>query len=190
MQFVQQNEATAAQRRIYFKARNEVNPWVGVTGLSFAAADIQVSKNGAAEGNSAGADTEIGGGDYFYEATLAEFDTLGMVSFRIAKAGVVVESERVQVVPWDPYALGLGGSFALTTAEHNNIADALLKRDWNAVTGEAARSCLNAFRFLRNKWTIIGSVLSVKEEDDATEAWNATLTVDATANPVTQSDPT
>lgn len=69
------------------------------------------------------------------------------------------------------------------------VADAILKRDMSSVTGEAARSMLNALRFLRNKWVITGTTLSVKKEDDATEAWSASLTTNASAEPVTGSDP-
>ena len=84
------------------------------------------------------------------------------------------------------------GQVSLPATEHTNIADELLKRDWNSVTGEAARSCLNAFRFLRNAWTVSGSplTLSVKEEDDATEAWSSVVGTDASADPITSSDPT
>lgn len=73
------------------------------------------------------------------------------------------------------------------TATEN--ADALLKRDMSAVTGEAARSPLNALRFLRNLWTIVGTTLTVKKEDDSTTAWTATVTTNASADPVTGSDP-
>lgn len=75
----------------------------------------------------------------------------------------------------------------IPTAVEN--ADALLKRDMSAVTGEAARSPLNAVRFLRNKWSISGGTLTVTKEDDATTAWTATLSTDAAADPVTGSDP-
>ena len=76
---------------------------------------------------------------------------------------------------------------ALPTANEN--ADALLKRDWTAVTGEAARSVLNALRFLRNKWSVSGSTLTVTEEDDTTTAWTGTVTTDAAADPITGNDP-
>lgn len=69
------------------------------------------------------------------------------------------------------------------------IADALLKRDFSAVSGESARSALNALRFLRNKWSIAGTTLTVTEEDDSTTAWTAAMSVDASADPVTGSDP-
>ena len=78
---------------------------------------------------------------------------------------------------------------ALPATERNNLADAYLKRDMSAVTGEAARSPLNAFRFIRNLWSISGATLSVKKEDDTTEAWNATLTNTPGANPITGVDP-
>lgn len=77
---------------------------------------------------------------------------------------------------------------AIPTANEN--ADALLKRDWTAVTGEAARSVLNAMRFLRNKWAVAGSTLTVTKEDDTTAAWTGAVTTDAAADPITGNDPT
>jgi hypothetical protein len=72
----------------------------------------------------------------------------------------------------------------------NSFADALLKRDWVAVAGEAQRSLLNAVRFLRNRRRIVAGVLNVTEEDDTTVAWTANLTTDANAEPITDIDPT
>lgn len=82
---------------------------------------------------------------------------------------------------------------ALSAAERNAIADALLTRDWTAVSGEAARSVLNALRFLRNKWAITGAsnprTLTVYEEDDSTTAWDSSINT-AAGDPVSDSDPT
>lgn len=75
------------------------------------------------------------------------------------------------------------------TTTLNAMADAVLKRDWTAVTGEASRSLLNALRFVRNRWSVSGTTLTVTKEDDATTAWTATLSTDAAADPVTGSDP-
>lgn len=69
------------------------------------------------------------------------------------------------------------------------VADAILKRDWNSVSGEAARSALNALRFLRNKWSISGTTLTVTQEDDSTAAWTGTVSTDASADPVIGNDP-
>ncbi len=71
----------------------------------------------------------------------------------------------------------------------NAIADAYLKRDMSAVTGEAARSPLNALRFLRNKWSIASDTLTVTKENDSTTAWTAALSTASTGNVITGSDP-
>jgi hypothetical protein len=68
------------------------------------------------------------------------------------------------------------------------LAENLLKYDFDGITGEAARSMLNALRALRNKVTLTGTALSVKKEDDSTEAWAATATL-AARNPVTEVTP-
>lgn len=78
---------------------------------------------------------------------------------------------------------------AISSTVANQIADAILNRDFSAVSDTNARSMLNALRFLRNKYSISGSTLTVTKEDDATSAWTSTLTTDAAADPVTGSDP-
>lgn len=81
------------------------------------------------------------------------------------------------------------GKVSLPSTEHDNIADALLKRDWTSVTGEAARSALNALRFLRNKWTVSAGTLTVTEEDDTATAWTAAVSTTA-GDPASGVDPT
>jgi fibronectin-binding autotransporter adhesin len=76
---------------------------------------------------------------------------------------------------------------ALPTATEN--ADTLLNRDMGAVSDTNARSPLNALRLLRNKWDIAAGVLTVKEEDDTTSAWTATLSTDAAGVPIIGQDP-
>ncbi len=88
---------------------------------------------------------------------------------------------KTDLIPAAPAAVG-----DIPTAIQN--ADALLKRDFSAVTGEASRSLLNAARFLRNKWAISGATLSVKKEDDSTEAWAGAVTQTA-GDPVSAIDP-
>lgn len=75
---------------------------------------------------------------------------------------------------------------ALPTATEN--ADALLKRDWNSVTGEASRSVLNALRFIRNKFStsVTPGSVTIYKEDDTTVAYTKTVTTDATANPIVE----
>jgi len=68
----------------------------------------------------------------------------------------------------------------IPTATQN--ADALLKRDMSAVSGEASRSLLNAIRVLRNRVTASTGALTVYKEDGTTSAWTATLTTSPTAD--------
>jgi len=79
---------------------------------------------------------------------------------------------------------------SLDPSAGTELADALLKRDMSSVSGEAARSPLNALRFLRNKWSIAAGTLTVTEEDDTTTAWTAALTTSAGADPIIATDPT
>jgi len=76
---------------------------------------------------------------------------------------------------------------AVPTATEN--ADGLLRRDWTAVAAPAARSVLNALRFLRNRWRILAGVLTVYEEDDASVAWTGAVNT-AASDPVDEIDPT
>jgi hypothetical protein len=77
----------------------------------------------------------------------------------------------------------------VAAADQTAIADALLNRDMSAVSDTTARSPLNALRLLRNKYSVSGTTLTVTKEDDTTSAWTSVLTTDASANPVTGSDP-
>lgn len=78
------------------------------------------------------------------------------------------------------------GGVVISAATANQIADALLKRDWTAVSGEAAASALNAMRFLRNVWGVSAGVLSVMKEDGTTPAWTRAVVSDPLADdPVT-----
>lgn len=68
------------------------------------------------------------------------------------------------------------------------FADGILKRDFVSVSGEADRSLINSARFLRNKWAISGTGLTVYKEDDSTTAWQGFLTA-GTGDPIQSMDP-
>jgi hypothetical protein len=79
---------------------------------------------------------------------------------------------------------------ALPTAVEN--ADTLLNRDMSTGTDSGSptvRTVRQALRFLRNKWAISGTTLTVNKEDDSTASWTATVSTDAAADPVTGNDP-
>jgi len=72
-------------------------------------------------------------------------------------------------------------------------ADAYLDRDMSIGTDSGSstvRTPRQALRFLRNKWSITGTTLTVTKEDDSTSAWTATVSTDAAAEPVTGNNPT
>lgn len=76
----------------------------------------------------------------------------------------------------------------IPTAVEN--ADTLLNRDMSAVSDTNARTPLNALRFLRNRWSLSGTTLTVTEEDDTTTAWTAVVTASPGADPISGSNPT
>ena len=80
----------------------------------------------------------------------------------------------------------------LATDAVNEIADGILNRDLSTGTDSGSptvRTMRQALRFLRNKWSISGTTLTVTKEDDATASWTAELTGTAGADPITASDP-
>lgn len=135
----------------------------GKTGLTLT---ITTSKAGAAFASITPTVTELGNGWYSLALTTSHTDTLGDLAFHITASG----------------------ADALDFADQVTDPDALLKRDFSAVTGEAARSMLNALRFLRNKWFIASGTLTVTKEDDSTSAWTGAVTTTA-GNPTTGVDP-
>jgi len=74
-------------------------------------------------------------------------------------------------------------ALSIPTAAQN--AQALLAFDFSTVTGEAARSLLNAARTLRNKVVIAAGVITVYKEDGVTVAFTETVTTDSSALPIT-----
>jgi hypothetical protein len=121
------------------------------------------------------------------DTAVIESDTTAIESDAAAvESELIVVHSETTVIASDTAVIE---SDAAAIETGNVIADAILKRDWTAVSGEAARSVLNALRALRNKVSLSGSTLTVTEEDDSTEAWTATITTDSGADPITAVDP-
>lgn len=79
---------------------------------------------------------------------------------------------------------------AVPTAVQN--ADALLDRDMStgADSGSTTvRTARQALRFLRNKWSISGTTLTVCKENDSDASWTSTVTATNGADPITANDP-
>ena len=116
MQLMQQNEGTAARRRILIYLVDDTDGKSAETGITISAGDVKISKNGAAEANHAGTLTELATGTYYYEFTNEELETLGFLQFKLTKSGVRTFVKELQVVPWDPYDSVRMGMTALPNA--------------------------------------------------------------------------
>ncbi|HNA51873.1 MAG TPA: hypothetical protein PK594_13555, partial [Mycobacterium sp.] len=88
-------------------------------------------------------------------------------------------------LPASPAATG--DAMTLTSGERNSVADALLNRGLDGA-GASSRKVREALAFMRNKWAISGSTLTVYDVDDSTALFTATIT-SASGNPVTSVDP-
>jgi hypothetical protein len=131
--------------------------------------------------------------------------TLSAFGFSVTTATVSDKTGYTLTSPYDPAktaaqagdAMTLTGAYnaAKTAAQPGDVptatqnADAVLARDFSAVTGAAARSLINAARALRNRVTIAGGTITVYGEDDSTVIWTGTVTSDAAAQPIIGVDP-
>jgi hypothetical protein len=116
------------------------------------------------------------------------FYTAGSDFFCTILAGTV---NSVSVAGYVPFSFSVENR-PFSNTERNATADALLNRDMSLGTDSGSttvRTPRQALRFLRNKWTILSSTLSVKKEDDSTESWSATVGTTTTADPITSLDP-
>lgn len=116
MQLLKLSEATAARRRIPVALVDSTDGVTPETGVTLSAGDLKISKNGGAEGNHGGSLVELAGGDYYYECTQGELDTVGYLTGRIVKSGVRTFRLAVQVVAFDPYDGVRAGLTALPNA--------------------------------------------------------------------------
>jgi hypothetical protein len=159
-----------------------------MTGLTILNSDIKLIVNGGASANkNSGGGTHRANGVYGVTFDATDTATVGELEVSVVVAGALPVFDKWTVVEEAVYdALYAAAAPGIPTATEN--ADALLKRDMSAVSGEAARSPLNALRWLRNKWVISAGTLTVYKENDTDAAWVATTTQTA-GNPTTGIDP-
>jgi len=133
----------AALRNAYFYCTQAGSPNTPDTGLTFAAADIQIVKNGTAAANSAGTVTEVSAsavpGLYFYQFTAAEISTPGPVTMYVVKTGVVSSPLTLQVLmPPDTMDAGTaqgGGAQTITLHAAASATDNLYQAARVAILG-------------------------------------------------------
>lgn len=95
---IQQNESTAARRRVYFLLLASADGTTPVTGATVTTA---AWKNGATA-TPGGAVTELSGGLYYYEASTGDVDTLGSLLLTFAAATAQTFRCEVTVVEFSP----------------------------------------------------------------------------------------
>lgn len=160
------------------------------TALGLVQADVRLSKNGGAyaQKNDATAPAHQENGHYSVVLNATDTNTLGFLRVAVYKAGALPVWADFDVIPAQVWNSLVDGSdqldVSLPSADQILLIDALLKRDLTAVTGEAARSPLNALRKLMNKWSITGATLTIFKEDDTTSAYTQAITTSAGADPI------
>lgn len=118
--------------------------------------------------------------------TAGDFTATMKTSAQTAADAAITANALVLEIEADTDTLTGFVTAAPPTANAN--ADALLAR--NIAGGSSSgRIVTDALRFLRNKWSVSGTTLTVTQEDDTTSAWTATISTDAAALPITGSDP-
>jgi len=123
-----------------------------------------------------------------YDSLILGSDLLQVDVSSVAANAITASALATDAITEIQSGLATGAAVdALPTATEN--ADALLNRDMAAVDDSNDRTPLNALRFLRNRWSVAGDVLTVRKENDSTAAWTASVSTDAGALPITGTDP-
>lgn len=153
---------------------------------TYAAGDIKISKDGGAAANPTNSPSALtmGNGSLWTLAlTATEMEAKQVYITVVDAATKAVEDQVIVLETYDEDNGALNGEV---------LADALLNRNMATGTDTNSRSPRNALRFLRNKWVISGTTLTVAKEDDDTggnPAWSSSLTTSASADAITASDP-
>lgn len=118
-QRVLNSQATAVKRQFYFYviSATTLGP---LTGITWSASNIQVSKNGGSGANSGGSVTQIDAtnlpGAYFYTALTTEIGTDGNIQLCVSPAGGISRTYNYSVVEVDDYDNVRQGMTALPNA--------------------------------------------------------------------------
>ena len=75
--------------------------------------------------------------------------------------------------------------YSLVDGQASAIADEVLKRDWQLVSGEATYCVLNALRFLRDAWEVQPDGTLVVYKENGQIAWTRSVKADPDALPIT-----
>lgn len=152
MSLYKQSESTSSRRWILFRCFDDDSGdgYAPKTGLTFANGELKIAKPGAADANATGyaSVVEAGHGRYWYPASAAELDTLGVCSLVVNKTDVYAADAEFQVVPFDPYSsasLGLSNLDAtVSSTAPAAVVTALLDTADTIETGVTLRNAMRA----------------------------------------------
>jgi len=142
---VEQNEATAARRRMYFHCVDVTDGMTPETGED--GGQPQISASGGAWGNSDNTLTAIGNGRYYLELSAAEVANLAVIEGRYKSANTAeIPGTTIQIVAQDPYdvvasifaktGITVGGTWMFSTIMKVTLAWMLgIARDKSGVPG-------------------------------------------------------
>ncbi len=154
--------------------------YVMVTASSAAASPMEFTLHIAA--GATGGVPVIGTGTNNFKSDASANVTFANTSIATASAVTTVNGLAANVITAASIASDAGAE----------IADAVLDRDMSTGTDSGSatvRTPRQALRAIRNKWSIIGTTMTVTKENDTTASWTAELSTDAAANPVVAVDP-
>lgn len=175
-----QSEATAARRRVPLHLVDGTDGITPETGE--AAGQSQVSKNGAAFGNTSATLTAIGNGAYYVELTAGELDTLGWVIVRFKSANTAEFQIMVNVVKTDIFAgtAQTGDNFARIGAP----AGASVSADIAAVKVDTAATLVDTGTTLPASIATIDTNVDAVLVDTGTTLPASIATVDANVDAI------
>ncbi len=174
MILIQVDETTAARRRIPIycvDVTDGMSPEVGE-----AAGQPQLSKNGAAHGNTSATLVAISNGDYYVELTAGEVDTLGFGVARYKSANTAEAKTVFQVVAFDPYDAVRMGLTALPNAAADAAGGLPISDAGGLDVDEFAKDrqfILDMIEHQRGEHTVQGSIFYVDPVNGNTHASGA-----------------
>jgi hypothetical protein len=172
MQLFAASSPTAAQRRLLFRCVDATDQITPKTGLTFAAGELRLSKNGAAPANHTGTITEIGNGLYYYEAAVGELDTPGFFSLFVVKTAVFQSAFVAQVLSATSDLAGV-------------IADGVMVRPTSSYEVAApVKSLGTAVQKATHRTRDNAGTLEIYRSDGATVHARQAITTDTTNQPI------
>jgi hypothetical protein len=101
------------------------------------------------------------------------------ISSRLATSAIALSTGQVTVAVNNDKT-----GYGLTNGEREALADEILKRDWQQVSGESTYSVLNALRFLRDAWEVQPDGTLIVYKENGQVAWTRSVRADPEAQPI------